>query len=51
VNPYYADESATLYLGDCLELLPALPERSVDAVLTDPPFSSGGRRENARSIR
>ena len=49
--PYYADELATLYLGDCLDLAPELPERTVDAVLTDPPFSSGGRRENARSIR
>ncbi|TDE03456.1 site-specific DNA-methyltransferase [Jiangella asiatica] len=29
----------------------SLPDRTVDAVLTDPPYSSGGRRENARSIR
>ena len=28
---------ATLYLGDCLEILPTLPK--VDAVITDPPFS------------
>jgi site-specific DNA-methyltransferase (adenine-specific) len=27
---------ATLYLGDCLEVLPTLP--SVDVVITDPPF-------------
>lgn len=27
---------ATLYLGDCLEILPHLPK--VDAVITDPPF-------------
>jgi site-specific DNA-methyltransferase (adenine-specific) len=31
---------ATLYLGDCLEILPTLPK--VDAVITDPPYSSGG---------
>lgn len=31
---------ATLYLGDCLEILPTLPK--VDAVVTDPPYSSGG---------
>jgi site-specific DNA-methyltransferase (adenine-specific) len=30
----------TLYLGDCLEILPALGK--VDAVVTDPPYSSGG---------
>lgn len=31
---------ATLYLGDCLEILPTLSD--VDAVITDPPYSSGG---------
>jgi site-specific DNA-methyltransferase (adenine-specific)/modification methylase len=30
---------ATLYLGDCLEILPTLPE--VDAVVTDPPYGIG----------
>jgi len=28
---------ATLYLGDCLEILPTLPK--VDAVITDPPYA------------
>jgi len=28
--------NATLYLGDCLEILPTLPK--VDAVITDPPY-------------
>lgn len=30
---------ATLYLGDCLEVMPTLGK--VDAVVTDPPFNSG----------
>lgn len=30
---------ATLYLGDCLEILPTLPK--VDAVITDPPYGVG----------
>jgi site-specific DNA-methyltransferase (adenine-specific) len=50
-EPYYADDNVTLYLGDCIEIMNALPAESVDAVLTDPPYSSGGRRENSRSIR
>ena len=29
--------NATLYLGDCLEILPTLPK--VDAVITDPPYA------------
>lgn len=32
----------TLYQGDALTVLASLPEASVDAVLTDPPYSSGG---------
>ena len=32
---------ATLYLGDCLEILPTLPK--VDAVITDPPFGLGDK--------
>jgi len=38
---------ATLYLGDCLEILPTL-ER-VDAVVTDPPYSSGGFNEAGKA--
>jgi DNA modification methylase len=30
---------ATLYLGDCMEILPTLPK--VDAVVTDPPYGIG----------
>jgi hypothetical protein len=30
-----------LYAGDCLDLLAALPEASVDAVVTDPPYGLG----------
>ncbi len=29
-----------LYLGDCLAVLPTLPEGSVDAVVTDPPYDA-----------
>lgn len=36
--PYYADDQVTLYHGDCLEVLAELPESSVDAVVTDPPY-------------
>ena len=31
--------NATLYLGDCMDILPTLPK--VDAVITDPPFNAG----------
>lgn len=41
----------TLYHGDCLEVLRTLPAESVDAVITDPPYSSGGRQQaNMRQL-
>jgi site-specific DNA-methyltransferase (adenine-specific) len=39
LSPYYADESVTLYHGDCLEVLADMAERSVDCVITDPPYT------------
>lgn len=42
---------ATLYLGDCIEVARSLPDLSIDAVLTDPPYSSGTRREGAKGVR
>lgn len=38
-TPYYQDESVTLYHGLCRDVLDAMPDRSVDAVLTDPPYT------------
>ena len=31
---------AKLYLGDCLEILPTLPDKSVDAIITDLPYGT-----------
>lgn len=39
IKPYYQDEQATIYLGDCREILPQLDK--VDLVLTDPPYGIG----------
>ncbi len=35
--------------GDCLKLLATLPDASVDAVITDPPYSSGGQFRGDRN--
>jgi site-specific DNA-methyltransferase (adenine-specific) len=42
--------NATLYLGDCLTVIPSIGEQ-VDAVLTDPPYSSGGTFRGDRMLR
>jgi DNA modification methylase len=39
--PYYTNESATVWHGDCLEVLRDLPDNSVDAIVTDPPYGLG----------
>jgi site-specific DNA-methyltransferase (adenine-specific) len=41
--------NATLYLGDCMDILPTLPK--VDAVITDPPFGVGNFVQTTGSIR
>ncbi len=46
VAPYFDAEDGRfrLYLGDCMELMPAFPEESFDLVFADPPYflSNGG---------
>ena len=37
-TPYYTDDRVTLYHGDCLDVLRGLPDASIDAVATDPPY-------------
>ena len=34
-------DTVTLYLGDCRDILPTLPENSIDAIVTDPPYGLG----------
>lgn len=40
--PYYEDDAVTIYHGDALKVLRGLADNSVDLLLTDPPYSSGG---------
>ena len=38
MTPERVAEGVALYAGDCLEVLALLPDASVDAVVTDPPY-------------
>ena len=38
MDPYYSDDSVTIYHGDCREILPAL---TFDVVVSDPPYGLG----------
>lgn len=42
MKAYYEEDGITLYQGDALAVLQTLPDASVDAVIADPPYSSGG---------
>ena len=44
-KPYYRDSDAdiAIYCGDCREILPLIPDKSIDLVLTDPPYGVGFR--------
>lgn len=35
---YHETEHGVLYCGDCLDIMKTLPDNSVDAVVTDPPY-------------
>lgn len=37
-EPYFSDPDVTVYLGHCLDVLAALPEQSVQCVVTSPPY-------------
>lgn len=52
MEPYYRDDRCELHLGDCRDILPLLPDSSVDAVVCDPPYEIGfmGRGWDATGI-
>ncbi len=37
-NPYYQDDAVLIYHADCRDILPLIPDKSIDLVLTDPPY-------------
>jgi site-specific DNA-methyltransferase (adenine-specific) len=49
VKPYYQDGSVTIYHGDMFDILPTLS--GVGAVITDPPYSSGGAFRGDRAMQ
>lgn len=38
-----------IYKGDCLTVLPTLSDESVDAIIVDPPYNSGGQSSASRA--
>lgn len=49
LRPYYSDDHVVIYHGDALDILPRLS--GIGAVITDPPYSSGGAYRGDRMSR
>ncbi len=43
MQKYYEDQHTTIYLGDCVDILSTFEDNTFDAVITDPPYCSGGQ--------
>ena len=43
IEPYYRDnqKDIVIYCADCRDILPLIPDKSIDLVLTDPPYGIG----------
>ena len=41
MTPYYDDGQVTIYNADCRDILPTIDPKTVDLVLTDPPYGIG----------
>src|SRR5258708_2298733 len=48
MRPIYKTESVTLFRADTMQLLPKLQPEAFDAIITDPPYCSGGTTAGER---
>ena len=47
---YYQDDSVYIIHGDCREILPLIPDKSIDLVLTDPPYGLSQEDNGLREL-
>ena len=43
LQPEYAGKDTRILVGDCLRILPSIPDESIDLVFADPPYNIGKR--------
>ncbi len=51
IAPYYESSGVTIYHADMFDVLPMLAGGSIGALITDPPYSSGGAFRGDRAMR
>ncbi len=44
MKPYYSNELTTIYNADCLDVLRTMKDKSIDLILTDPPYGIGASK-------
>lgn len=49
MKPYYEQDGVSIFCGDCFDVLPELSD--VGAIITDPPYSSGGAFRGDRMVQ
>ena len=40
IEPFHQEEAGTIYYGDCLEIMPLIPDKSIDMILCDMPYGT-----------
>ena len=38
MKPYYSEPGIEIYCGDCIEVMKEIPDKTIDMILTDPPY-------------
>ena len=51
MTPYYEQDGITIYHGDCLQTIALLGADSVNGIITDPPYCSGGYLEAQKNTK
>jgi DNA modification methylase len=51
MKPYYEHAGITIYHCDCREILPNIPDHSIDFIFTDPPFGHNNNNGDMASHR
>ena len=46
IEPYYREDAGVIYCADCMDILPKIPAKSIDLVLTDPPYPNNANHFN-----
>lgn len=41
MTPYYEESGITIYHGDCMEIMPAMDDNTVEITVTSPPYNMG----------